>query len=633
MLGGKSIPNIDVSSFTYSNEFGFSISGDFLDLAGLTVAPTGDINHDGFPDIILGAPGMNNFAGGAYIVYGGKTAMNIDLSNLNNDFGFKIFGNVRSQYVGMSVSCVSDNSGNSLLVLGTYNGYVYIDPSYTGIYTWLTSSTMPTSTTNHPTGVPTFSPSARPTAFPTPIPSYYPSFIPTILPTKSPVMPPTFVQNEPLILGVAIPATLGFLPIFFSRQICFWVLDNWDSVSSPNRECMKILIYTGCKRVFLKDFIDSKEALKVSKQISDEKATNHAILDGGQHRSIELGIVQKTQAKLQQSESLENMKKDDNEIVINPIIDSDDETDFEGQEISQTRNFPINQIGKSITHTFNIPVIVFDHPMINDVYYRKKPASELYNLFIKSNRQSMEINTATAMPNNQLSTTNQQSIVRASTANDDSHHRASPKDGMKYYIDRNTQMNLVAHHLQSIVEHLPTQLYLFQYYIYPAVFQQSDLLPEDSLLDTWTMWVLTVMNNKVSLFLLHAAVNLLSFYYPLSTTYTPTMNVVPLGILKSIKFGVNLYGFSWLERLRQSKIQALMTKTSNYYNNSNSISNSSSVQYTNALPWNFCLSTSFVYIGPTVLFCSMSSDLSHGQMTNCWNENQLWSKVNLLKIK
>ena len=107
---------------------GFMISGNAAgDYFGYSVSTAGDINNDGYDDIIVGAPRKSSFQGAAYVIYGGpKSAMsNIVLSStaLNpTSTGFMVTGNAVDNYLGFSVKTAGDinNDGYDDIIIGAY---------------------------------------------------------------------------------------------------------------------------------------------------------------------------------------------------------------------------------------------------------------------------------------------------------------------------------------------------------------------------------------------------------------------------------------------------------------------------------------------------------------------------------
>ncbi len=111
---------------------GFSIQGDAtFDYIGTAVAAAGDVNGDGFDDIVLGAPNGESsgsfFMGGeVYVIFGrgAATRPNIDLSNFSNSDGFLISGNVIGRFVGVSVAGAGDVNGDGFddIIFGSLLG-------------------------------------------------------------------------------------------------------------------------------------------------------------------------------------------------------------------------------------------------------------------------------------------------------------------------------------------------------------------------------------------------------------------------------------------------------------------------------------------------------------------------------
>ena len=116
--------NLNLSALTGTN--GFQINGeDEGNYAGISVASAGDINGDGFDDLIIGASQADPNGGGSgasYVVFGaaGRFAANLNLSALNGTTGFQINGEAAFDYSGISVASAGDINGDGFddLIIG-----------------------------------------------------------------------------------------------------------------------------------------------------------------------------------------------------------------------------------------------------------------------------------------------------------------------------------------------------------------------------------------------------------------------------------------------------------------------------------------------------------------------------------
>ena len=117
---------LDLSTLDGSN--GFVINGiDGSDSSGISVSGAGDINGDGFDDVIIGGsladPNGNSLAGESYVVFGGSIAVSggvLDLSTLDGSNGFVINGIDSGDSSGTSVSGAGDVNGDGVsdLIIG-----------------------------------------------------------------------------------------------------------------------------------------------------------------------------------------------------------------------------------------------------------------------------------------------------------------------------------------------------------------------------------------------------------------------------------------------------------------------------------------------------------------------------------
>ncbi|PYF10332.1 hemolysin type calcium-binding protein [Rhodobacter viridis] len=95
------------------------------DLLGLSVTGVGDLNHDGFDDLLLGAPGRDGAgedAGAAWVIFGSDDPERdpIDLAHLDPTTGFALTGPSEGAAAGWSVAGLGDINGDGIddLALG-----------------------------------------------------------------------------------------------------------------------------------------------------------------------------------------------------------------------------------------------------------------------------------------------------------------------------------------------------------------------------------------------------------------------------------------------------------------------------------------------------------------------------------
>jgi hypothetical protein len=125
IFGKKSgLTNIEASTDLTAKGQGFAITAVDAygnDYTGYSVSGAGDINGDGFGDLIIGAPQYSKYPGIAYIIFGSNHPSNISLANLTLNQGFSITGNENGANTGYSVSRAGDinHDGFADVIIGT----------------------------------------------------------------------------------------------------------------------------------------------------------------------------------------------------------------------------------------------------------------------------------------------------------------------------------------------------------------------------------------------------------------------------------------------------------------------------------------------------------------------------------
>ncbi len=132
--------NFDLNNLNGKNGFKLTGANSTFNDAGYSfyyVNNIGDINHDGVSDIAIGAPNEspNNItqAGTTYVVFGkiGSWNASLDLTTLDGNNGFAIYGNAAGELSGFSVAGAGDVNGDGIADLiigapGSYGGTSYI---------------------------------------------------------------------------------------------------------------------------------------------------------------------------------------------------------------------------------------------------------------------------------------------------------------------------------------------------------------------------------------------------------------------------------------------------------------------------------------------------------------------------
>lgn len=101
---------------------GVVFEGGAGDASGYAVAGAGDVNGDGFGDVLIGAPGANSNTGAAYVVFGHASAgaSTIDLTALDGSDGFRLDGIAPGDFAGSALAGAGDVNGDGFddLIIG-----------------------------------------------------------------------------------------------------------------------------------------------------------------------------------------------------------------------------------------------------------------------------------------------------------------------------------------------------------------------------------------------------------------------------------------------------------------------------------------------------------------------------------
>lgn len=109
-------PTFDVSALDGTN--GFRLVGSSNEYSGTSVAGAGDVNGDGFDDLLVGAPQRTAYGvyyvGASYLIFGGSDGFSssIDLNSLDGSSGSRLLGADEYDYSGQAVSAAGDINGD-----------------------------------------------------------------------------------------------------------------------------------------------------------------------------------------------------------------------------------------------------------------------------------------------------------------------------------------------------------------------------------------------------------------------------------------------------------------------------------------------------------------------------------------
>src|SRR4051794_28012141 len=109
---------INLSDIDGQNGFRLN-GGSAYSYVGYSVSRAGDVNGDGFDDLIIGAPGesTNGYSAGAsYVVFGKATGFtnDLNLSTLDGTDGFKLHGAAIGDFSSARVAAAGDVNGDGV---------------------------------------------------------------------------------------------------------------------------------------------------------------------------------------------------------------------------------------------------------------------------------------------------------------------------------------------------------------------------------------------------------------------------------------------------------------------------------------------------------------------------------------
>ena len=197
---GNAFTELDMSTFTSGATLGFRLLGAMGSaLSGWCVSGAGDVNGDGYSDIVVGAFGFDApgkvDAGIVYVIYGHNVALpyqDIDLRYFvtSSVTGFRIVGAAAGDGLGYYVRSAGDMNNDGLADVMVSAPYAD-QPGQLDAGTAYIIFGVPNSPTSQPSSQPSRQPSRQPTRQPTGQPTRCPTRQPSSQPSAQPTDQPT----------------------------------------------------------------------------------------------------------------------------------------------------------------------------------------------------------------------------------------------------------------------------------------------------------------------------------------------------------------------------------------------------------------------------------------------------------
>ena len=188
LIGDSANPLFKMTGEAVKNSFGWSVGS------------AGDVNGDGYGDMVAGAPGFNSRYGKAYVLYGSGNPWTLSVGKSGN-------GSVVSAPAGINcgATCAATYGGGTLVSLSATADAGYVFSGWGGACSGVggcivrMNGAKSVTATFSPVALPTNTP--EPTLIPTETPTSTP--VPTLIPTETPTSTP-----EPTLIPTETPTNM-----------------------------------------------------------------------------------------------------------------------------------------------------------------------------------------------------------------------------------------------------------------------------------------------------------------------------------------------------------------------------------------------------------------------------------------